>query len=157
MRSEYRQETPTPAFWAGGLDDPGYNGIEGRASKARGSKGGDHDNDRGNGGDRGGKGDWSGGRGKGRGNGSGGGKGKDKDKNGGNDDFQRKDGRYFKSMNGSQICFAFGRNKDGCKKVCPLGRAHVCEFCRQLHRTIECPKNPGWKPPEGKGDARKDA
>jgi hypothetical protein len=23
----------------------------------------------------------------------------------------------------------------------------VCEFCRQPHRTIECPKNPGWKPP----------
>jgi hypothetical protein len=31
--------------------------------------------------------------------------------------------------------------------VCPFNRAHVCEFCRQPHRTIDCPKNPGWTAP----------
>ena len=30
---------------------------------------------------------------------------------------------------------------------CPAQRAHVCEFCLEPHRTVECPRNPGWRPP----------
>jgi hypothetical protein len=59
---------------------------------------------------------------------------------------QRQDGRYFTSVNGTQICFEFARNADGCKATCPSKRAHVCEWCRGSHRTIECPTKPGWVP-----------
>ena len=122
MRAEYRQEIPSPAFWVGGLDDPEYSGIDARA-KGKG---------RGNGGDYGGRGnDWGDGGGKGRGDGGGkdrgNGKGKGADRTGGpgagkGKDAQRGDGRYYASVNGTQICFTFCRQKDGCKKVCPFGR-----------------------------------
>ena len=139
-----RQQAASPRK-SGGLDDLGYSGIEARAKgggRGRG-KGGDYDhsggggNGRGNGGGKGGRGD-GGGKGRGKGSLDGGGKGKD---------AQRGDGRYFSSANGTQICFSFTRNKDGCKKVCPFNRAHVCEFCRQPHRTIDCPKHPNWVAP----------
>ena len=168
MRAEIRQEPPSTAFWAGGLDDPNYSGIEARSKgKNRGNDWGDGGGmGRGKGGDYNNAGkDWGHGGGKGRGGGGGkdwnrgggGGKGKGFDRTGGPGsgkaaDAQRGDGRYFTSVNGTQLCFAYGRNKDGCKKVCPLGRAHACELCRGQHRTIECPKNPGWTPPQkGKG------
>ena len=69
----------------------------------------------------------------------------------------RPDGRFFCSVNGTQICFDYARNKDGCKATCPGGRAHVCEWCRGSHRSIECPKKPGWvpEPAQKKGDGKK--
>ena len=30
----------------------------------------------------------------------------------------------------------------------------VCEFCLEPHRTVECPDNPGWRPPKGSGRVR---
>jgi hypothetical protein len=74
---------------------------------------------------------------------------------------QRKDGRFFRSINGSEICFDWSRTENGCSTTCPHHRAHVCEWCRQPHRTIACPVHPGWKPTEltaqkgkGKGKGR---
>ena len=62
-------------------------------------------------------------------------------------DPQRKDGRYFKSRFGVNICYAWSRSKDGCSNTkCERGMAHVCEFCRQPHRTVDCPAVPGWDP-----------
>ena len=60
---------------------------------------------------------------------------------------------------GTQVCFAYNRAKEGCAVVCPSSRAHVCEFCLEPHRTVECPRNPGWTPPvkgagKGKGKNR---
>ena len=74
-----------------------------------------------------------------------------------NNDQQRGDGRYYKSVEGCQICFDWTRVGGGCQQVCPTGRAHCCEFCRGSHRTINCPKHPGWKPsaPEKKGSGGK--
>jgi hypothetical protein len=144
MRAEYRQETPTPAFWAGGLDDPGFSGIEGRS---KGGKGKDRSYK--GGGDGGGDQDWRPSKpwGKGqKGDGKKGQKG-DGQKGAKNNDDQRGDGRYFTSSNGTQICFSYSRCKDGCKKICSFNRAHVCEFCRQPHRTVDCPKHVGWQPP----------
>ena len=67
------------------------------------------------------------------------------------------DGRHRTTATGSQICFAFNRAPDGCAAVCPSNRAHVCEFCLEPHRSIECPRHPGWTPPakgvgKGKGN-----
>jgi hypothetical protein len=70
---------------------------------------------------------------------------------------QRKDGRYFKSLNGTEICFDWSRTENGCSASCPHHRAHVCEWCRQPHRTVSCPVHPGWKPadpPAQKGKGR---
>ena len=100
-----------------------------------------------------GRGDKRGGGGGGGGSGSGGGAGgggkkhkKDKGAGKGGPDQQRKDGRYFRARNGKEICFKFSRIDDGCDEVCPDDRMHICEWCRQPHRTIRCPKHPGWKP-----------
>jgi hypothetical protein len=64
------------------------------------------------------------------------------------DKNRRKDGRYMVSVNGTQICFGYSRSKDGCKAQCPASRAHICEWCRGNHRSVECPQHPGWVPPE---------
>ena len=57
------------------------------------------------------------------------------------------DGRHRTTATGSQICFAYNRAPDGCATVCPTNRKHVCEFCLEPHRSIECPRHPGWTPP----------
>ena len=69
---------------------------------------------------------------------------------------QRNDGRFVKSADGVQICFAWSRSADGCaaEGPCPQGRAHICEFCRSSHRTVRCPSNPNWKPPPAKGKGK---
>ena len=59
----------------------------------------------------------------------------------------RGDGRFLKSSDGMQICYLYSRSKDGCQAVCPEGRAHCCEWCLGPHRTVMCPKHPGWTPP----------
>jgi hypothetical protein len=122
MRAEYRQRGGgTPAFTVGGLHEDG--GLDQRGVKR----------DR-TGKERGGKGS------------------KDKDgKKKGDVDAQRGDGRYFQSRQGVQICFQFSRFEDGCKTTCPMKRAHICEFCRQPHRTIHCPQHKNWVPPADKG------
>ena len=67
-------------------------------------------------------------------------------------DPQRKDGRYFKSKAGINICYAWTRSADGCNdEKCEKGFAHVCEWCRQPHKSINCPQNPGWTATEPKG------
>eukprot|EP00971_Amphidinium_carterae_P115718 2291868-Amphidinium_carterae.1 len=43
---------------------------------------------------------------------------------------------------GKQICYAWNRNTNGCSSICPTGRLHVCEYCLQNHRSIECTKKP---------------
>ena len=57
------------------------------------------------------------------------------------------DGRHSTTATGSQTCFSWNRAKDGCSSVCSSNRAHACECCLEPHRAIECPLNPGWKPP----------
>jgi hypothetical protein len=54
-------------------------------------------------------------------------------------------------VNGSQLCYKWGRNDGGCAAACPEKRAHVCEWCRGSHRSIACPQKPGWVPPSAKG------
>ena len=69
-------------------------------------------------------------------------------------DPQRKDGRYLKSRSGINICYDWSRNEDGCNnEQCPHQFAHICEWCRQPHRSINCPQRPGWTspPPQAKG------
>ena len=66
-------------------------------------------------------------------------------------DPKRRDGRFFKSVGGVNICYDWARCEDGCSEVCPKGMAHICEWCRQPHRTIHCPQVPGWKDDRKKG------
>ena len=68
-----------------------------------------------------------------------------------NPDTKRGDGRYYVARNGGEICYVWSRNKDGCQTNCPHRRAHICEFCRTPHRTVNCEANPGWKPPAKDG------
>lgn len=76
-------------------------------------------------------------------------------------DPKRRDGRHFKSMGGVNICYEWSRNDNGCTNEgqCPRGMAHVCEWCRQPHRTISCPQVPGWSADKegnkGKGGGKK--
>ena len=76
-------------------------------------------------------------------------------------DPQRKDGRFFKSRTGTNICFAWTRSADGCSNdKCDKGFAHICEWCRQPHKSISCPQMPNWEPdakrePKGKGKGKK--
>lgn len=69
-------------------------------------------------------------------------------------DPQQKDGRYFKSKTGVNICYAWSRATDGCSNDrCDKGYAHVCEWCRAPHKSIDCPHSPGWNP-EKKGKSK---
>ena len=68
---------------------------------------------------------------------------------GGEHKLRGSDGRYRNTPTGKQICFEFNRNVGGCSGECPTKRAHVCVFCLEPHRTVECPNNPGWRPPKG--------
>ena len=73
---------------------------------------------------------------------------------------RRRDGRYFKSMGGVNICYDWTRNENGCKNEgCEKQMAHVCEWCRQPHKSINCPQVPGWtqdsgRPDKGKGKGK---
>ena len=61
---------------------------------------------------------------------------------------RRRDGRFFKSMGGVNICYDWTRNENGCKT------------CRQPHKSIKCPQVPGWTQDsgrKGKARARKEA
>ena len=82
------------------------------------------------------------------------GKGRAKPKNKGTGlaDKRVADGR-FRMKDGQEICYAWNRAGDGCEAQCPHKRAHVCEWCLQSHRAIQCPKHPGWKPVAGKAPA----
>ena len=139
MRAEFRGDVQYPTFQKGGIEDTGYRNSTKRTWDQMDTE----DN---------GQGQWRTGGGKGKGKGSKG-KGKDKDqnkgrnKNKGAENERRNDGRFIRSNNGSQLCFTFNRNKGGCSVPCPDERAHACEWCRQPHRAIDCPKHPNWVPP----------
>ena len=64
-------------------------------------------------------------------------------------DRKRPDGRFVLAADGRQICFSYAHNLGGgCATDCPNHRAHVCEFCREAHRSIDCRNKPqGWTPP----------
>ncbi|CAK0818274.1 unnamed protein product, partial [Prorocentrum cordatum] len=69
---------------------------------------------------------------------------------------QRADGRYYRSVDNVEICYAWAQHEEGCSsKACPQGRAHACEFCRTPHRTIRCEKHPGWTPPAASRGAKR--
>ena len=76
-----------------------------------------------------------------------------KQANGVNVNAQRADGRYLYSLEGLEICFAYSRSANGCTATCKgqPQRAHLCEWCRGSHRSIECPTHPGWQPPPAQG------
>jgi hypothetical protein len=62
-------------------------------------------------------------------------------------DHKRPDGRYVRDAEGVEICFRYAHQESGCQENCPNGRAHICEWCRGEHRSIECRRKPnGWKP-----------
>ncbi len=60
---------------------------------------------------------------------------------------RRSDGRY--TANGAnpplELCYQFNRHEGGCDSALSR-RAHACEWCREGHPAIRCPKHPGWKP-----------
>ena len=64
-------------------------------------------------------------------------------------DQRRKDGRYYRGRNGTELCFKWGREDGACSEPCPMKRMHACEWCRQPHRSIRCPQHPNWKPEGG--------
>ena len=64
-------------------------------------------------------------------------------------DQRRKDGRFYRGRNGTELCFKWGREDGACSEPCPMKRMHACEWCRQPHRTIRCPQHPNWKPEGG--------
>ena len=62
-------------------------------------------------------------------------------------DTKQSDGRFFRDERGKQICWTWNHSADGCHNPCSSGRAHVCEWCRGNHRSINCSKKPdGWTP-----------
>eukprot|EP00971_Amphidinium_carterae_P194455 3858680-Amphidinium_carterae.1 len=65
------------------------------------------------------------------------------------------DGRYFRNADGNEICFNWSRSPNGCSDPCIAARAHICEWCRKPHRTIDCPLKPGWSPPSAAETAAK--
>lgn len=83
--------------------------------------------------------------------GKGGGAGQNKKGAGGKD--TRAGVRHRRTPEGKEICYAWSRHEDGCEAACPGQRAHCCEFCLGAHRTIACPKHPGWRPPSASGGA----
>ena len=56
--------------------------------------------------------------------------------------------------------FRVQQGPDGCATVCQTNGMHVCEFCLEPHRSIECPRHPGWTLPAkgvGKGKGKNKA
>jgi hypothetical protein len=71
------------------------------------------------------------------------------------DDARRPDGRYYRDRHGTELCYTYNRSENGCASgTCPSQRSHACEWCRQPHRAIGCPKHPGWTPPTMKGGGK---
>ena len=65
---------------------------------------------------------------------------------------RRNDGRFYRGRNGVEICFLWSREEGACSEPCSHKRMHICEFCRQPHRTIHCPSHKGWNlKPKGGG------
>eukprot|EP00973_Karenia_brevis_P028340 3907289-Karenia_brevis.AAC.1 len=70
------------------------------------------------------------------------------------DKSTRADGRYVKTFDNKELCFAWNRDARGCREPCGSKppREHVCEWCLSRdHRAIDdvckAPKRPkGWKP-----------
>ena len=66
---------------------------------------------------------------------------------------KRPDGTYTTGYCGTQLCYEYGRNANGCTHIGPCKgvpqRLHQCELCLGLHRSIKCtvPGNAGWQPP----------
>ena len=57
------------------------------------------------------------------------------------------------------VCWAWNRAANGCRRVCTHKRKHVCEFCgSNKHRGIACPKAPQEVAPrkEKEGRAKRD-
>ena len=79
---------------------------------------------------------------------------------------RKPDGTYLTGHCGTQLCFEYSRNANGCTATGPCKqtqrRLHQCELCLGLHRTILCTVegNQGWQPPPrkppggGKGGGR---
>ena len=69
----------------------------------------------------------------------------------------RPDGRHVVDDDGTELCFAWNRDRNGCAAGAnPQRRSHRCEWCLGPHRAVDpsCPKRPAdWKPPE-KGGGR---
>jgi len=135
MRAEFRREIPYPTGQQGGAEDPGFSSGQKRTWDEM-----EGDDDWNGGGRKGGGKNKSKGKGKGA-------KNQTKDNKKGTESERRGDGRFIRSSNGTQLCFTFNRQKGGCDASCPSNRAHVCEWCRQPHRAIDCPKHPIWVPP----------
>ena len=59
---------------------------------------------------------------------------------GGSEEPRAKDGRYFRDMDGTQLCWDWNRSVSGCSEPCRHNprRAHKCEWCRGNHRTVVC-------------------
>ena len=55
------------------------------------------------------------------------GKGKGKEKN---NDAKSSEGKYFRSRDGKQLCWAWNKAPGGCTEPCPKQRTHLCEWCR---------------------------
>ena len=72
---------------------------------------------------------------------------RERGREGGDHPQRSADGRHRTTATGTQICFAYNHSSNGCEAECVTRRAHVCEFCLEPHRSIECPQNPGWRPP----------
>jgi hypothetical protein len=60
---------------------------------------------------------------------------------------KRPDGRFYRNEQGKQLCWTWNHDAAGCDEPCRSNRAHSCEWCRQNHRSVNCPQAPaGWKP-----------
>eukprot|EP00971_Amphidinium_carterae_P308622 6132899-Amphidinium_carterae.3 len=66
----------------------------------------------------------------------------------------RGDGHHIRS-GGKELCFTWNRQASGCQSSCPWGRLHVCEWCLQSHRAVECPAHPSWTPSKSAGKGSK--
>ena len=71
-------------------------------------------------------------------------------------DTQRPDGRYLYDVGGTEICFKYSRNANGCTTACEArpARAHCCEWCRGPHRSIHCTVHPNWVPDQEPREAK---
>ena len=57
------------------------------------------------------------------------------------------DGRWFRDATGAPLCWAFNHKEGGCAEPCTNSRIHKCEWCREAHRSINCPRKPAsWRP-----------
>ena len=75
-------------------------------------------------------------------------------------DAKRPDGRFYLDRDQRRFCISYHHYSSGCSdQRCQDARmlSHNCEFCRQPHRTINCPQKPnGWTPPVlAKGEGKK--